>query len=130
MSECKEWDGHIQSNGYGWRCFRGKSMYAHRAAWIERNGIPKNGLCVLHKCNNRKCVNLEHLYLGTHSRNMKDRAMSLNQNNGKLSPSDVLEIRDLYKRGGITQASLAIRFGITSGYISELVRGKYWEDVK
>jgi hypothetical protein len=44
----------------------------HRVAWVFTNGSIPKGMMVLHKCDNRKCVNPDHLYLGTHCDNMKD----------------------------------------------------------
>lgn len=50
----------------------GKQVAAHIVSWILHNGEVPTGLCVLHKCDVRRCVNPEHLYLGTKKQNRKD----------------------------------------------------------
>jgi len=46
---------------------------AHRVIWAEANGSIPAGMFVLHKCDTPPCINLEHLYLGTHADNMADK---------------------------------------------------------
>jgi hypothetical protein len=71
---CHLWTGYVHSGGYGRVYFHeyGKVMRAHRVAWEIRNGPVPDGLMVLHKCRNRNCVNVEHLYLGTARENGLD----------------------------------------------------------
>lgn len=69
---CWLWTGSIDVSGYGDCWFRGKTDGAHRVAWLIFNGEITDGLFVLHRCDNPKCVNPEHLFLGTHSDNMRD----------------------------------------------------------
>lgn len=69
---CWEWIGCKDRLGYGRLMYWGTLTLAHRFSWeLHNKKIPK-GLNVLHKCDNRKCVNPEHLWLGTHRDNMED----------------------------------------------------------
>lgn len=52
--------------------YKNRSWLAHRAAWDEQVGEIPQGAFVLHKCDNRLCVRVEHLYIGDASDNMRD----------------------------------------------------------
>ena len=69
---CWEWQGSRFRNGYGRICVRGKRIGTHRYVWeVERGAIPP-GMCVLHRCDNPRCVRPDHLFLGTNSDNTQD----------------------------------------------------------
>ena len=86
--ECWEWKAYISTKGYGRIYAHNKVEGAHRIAWELTNGpIPSNKL-VLHKCDNRKCVNPNHLYLGTHSDNICD-AVERKRGNFAFMRSDI-----------------------------------------
>lgn len=74
---CWEWTGGMRPNGYGVVVLGIKylpaSIRAHRFSWMAFNGEIPDGLFVLHKCDNRKCINPNHLFLGTHKDNAEDR---------------------------------------------------------
>jgi len=71
---CWEWLGGT-NKGYGAVSHEGSMKLAHRVAWRLLNGGIPSGVLVLHKCDNRRCVNPEHLYLGSYSDNNLDRAV-------------------------------------------------------
>ena len=60
------------NNGYGTIEVDGRSTSAHRAAWIAFVGPIPDGMCVLHKCDNRACINPDHLYIGDKKQNRAD----------------------------------------------------------
>jgi len=62
----------VNGDGYGAFKINGIPIRAHRKSWQVFNGDIPKGLYVCHKCNNKRCLNPEHLYLGTHQQNTKD----------------------------------------------------------
>lgn len=82
QTRCWNWIANISSNGYGifhWGCKENGqdiNVVAHRAAYILLKGeIPADRL-LRHKCNNSKCCNPDHMELGTHMDNMRDRDLA------------------------------------------------------
>lgn len=71
--ECWVWTGPKHSAGYGLLRFNGKQISAHRLAWQLVGGQIWPGLCICHHCDNPPCVRPEHLFIGSHRDNMRDR---------------------------------------------------------
>lgn len=125
-SGCHEWTSTIKRDGYG-SFWLGKPTKAHIAAWTLFSGPIPGGLCVLHHCDNRKCVNLAHLYLGTQKDNVRDmHVRGRFVGHRTLSPDDVSEIRAMLKAGRYTQEWIASQFGVRQAAISKIKQGQTW----
>lgn len=75
-SGCLLWCGTNKGGrfNYGQTYRDGRKITAHRLVWEEHNGPIPAGLQVLHRCDTPRCVNIDHLFLGTHRQNMEDMA--------------------------------------------------------
>lgn len=141
ISGCWNWKGSTR-NGYG-RLFVGsrsdgtrKSVSAHRLSHEAFIGEIPDGLEICHKCDNRRCVNPDHLFPGTRQENVDDRE-SKNRNKppkgeavgtSKLSSADVTSMRRLRTKG-ISFSKLAERFGVCKKTARQACNGETWKHV-
>lgn len=72
LTGCIEWTGSKNEKGYGLIGIARLTRKVHRVVWESSNGPIPKGVHVLHRCDNRSCINLKHLFLGTHDDNMAD----------------------------------------------------------
>lgn len=135
-SACWVWQKGLSRKGYGSFSANGKSVQAHRYSYeIAFGAIPDN-LCVCHRCDNRRCVNPHHLWLGTNADNTRDKmqkgrhvvAFGVKQANAKLTDAKVIEIFHLRQRG-LSQEKIAKQFGLDQTAISLVLRRKTWKHV-
>lgn len=132
---CWEWLGAPASTGYGHLDYEGRRMGAHRFSWTLHNGPIPDGLSVLHHCDNRLCVNPDHLYLGTQADNMRDVAerqrgtLGVRPARAKFTDDEVRKIRARYIAGGISYTALGRVYGVSKGAIAHIVTRRCYADV-
>ena len=126
--ECWEWTASLSGNGYGYFRLDGRMVNAHRVAYELSHGAIPDRLQVLHSCDNPPCCNPSHLFLGTHTDNMRDKGNKGRWNGKtKLTAEQVDEIRERYAAGGILQRELAQEYGVTKWYISRIIQNYHWK---
>lgn len=111
----------------------GVNLRSHQISWMIHKGKIPEGLWVLHNCrpnpDNRRCVNPDHLWLGTQQENLRDandKGMTPTGDahwNTKISDADVPKIFGLIKIG-TPQKEIARSFGVGPDQISRIVNGK------
>lgn len=133
---CWLWTGST-TKGYGsMHTSMGVPAYAHRVSFAIHNpDVSISGMVVCHRCDTPRCVNPEHLFLGTPKDNVRDawqkgriklpteRSSGQGHKNAKLSDEAVSEIRRLAKEGK-SYASLAKQFNVSGTTVSQIVRNK------
>jgi hypothetical protein len=134
-SGCWLWLGTTNRLGYGTISKRAKSnrIFAHRAAYLVAHGSIPDGLDVLHRCDVRCCVNPDHLFVGTHTDNMRDmmrkgrhRAVRGDKHGAaKVTPEIVQAIRASIEPRQV----LAARYGISKHTVHGIRGGGTWKHV-
>jgi hypothetical protein len=138
QSGCWLWIGGKQPAGYGIFSYGTKkegSKLAHRTAYEFWKGPIPTRVWVLHTCRN-KCVNPDHLELGSAKKNnlddkIRDNSLLIGSRNpaAKYTEDHVREIRRRYGEGE-TQTSISKSLGIKQGHISDICLRKVWKCVE
>jgi hypothetical protein len=137
--ECWNWFGQIMPNGYG-RVSAGAKLDggigAHRVSWslFNKQNVP-HGMYVMHSCDNRACVNPNHLSIGTPKDNTQDMIAKgrkkvvapLGEGNGKAKLT--VEKVKLIKQSNLKSAELARQFGLSENCIRGVRIGRTWSHV-
>lgn len=140
--ECWEWQSNTSYKGYGAFCLKGKGTTAHRVAYMLSHGDFDESLLVCHKCDNRKCVNPDHLFLGTPAENTADmvrkgRAKGVSRFGttnlkAKLDDNTVAKIRVLFDAGlkeTAIQKQLNL-YNVSRSLVGKIGRREHWNHVQ
>lgn len=138
-SGCVEWTGPVGDGGYG--RFRhtepsGATHHqAHRVAWVIVHGSIPDGMFVCHSCDNRVCVNVAHLFLGTHADNMADMVAKGRAHPGErhgMAKLTEAQARTILARraAGVPAAALAFEYGVSKRTVERLVAGDNWSHLR
>lgn len=130
---CWEWSGALsKTGGYGIVCLfadgRRQTVHAHRLQWMHTFGRISDGLFVMHICDNRRCINPDHLRLGTAAENMADCTAKGRQARGATHPHAKLNgdaVRVILASSD-SGRELAQRFGVSHVTIGRVRRRETW----
>jgi hypothetical protein len=129
-TDCWEWCGERSPYGYGRFTKEGKKQQVHRISYEIHCGVIPLGMCVCHRCDNRICVNPDHLFIGTHSENSADMVAKGRQVRGtdipqaKLTEQEVISIRGTH---GLSHRKIARMYGVSPSQINDIRLGKWWK---
>lgn len=135
--KCWIWNRAIDGREYGVLVVKGNPRKAHRISWELNNGPVPEGMVVCHRCDNKRCVRPDHLFLGTQRDNILDclnkgrRVMPSGENNcaSKLTGNQVREIIQKIEHGE-GACKLAREYGVTIGAIYPIKKGRTWKNIR
>lgn len=138
LDSCWEWRGSLNAYGYGRLGITVdgvKMRYpSHRLSWAIHYGIIPDGMFVCHKCDNRMCVNPEHLFIGTQVENMHDMVKKNRQSKGeghgrsKATIKNVIAIRRM-RKDGYSFSEIARKFSLSIKGVWLIATGEKWKIV-
>lgn len=132
-TQCWEWTGARDKDGYGVVTVSRKSKRLHRLLFELYYGYIDDDLVMCHECDNPPCCNPEHLFQGTIQDNSDDmvakgRSLKGERNaNTALRQEEAEEIRKMYAEG-MKQREIAEMYGMTQQAISSIVNGINWKE--
>lgn len=133
VTGCLEWIGRTDRKGYGIIGLNKKTAIAHRLVWVLFKKSALGKLQVLHRCDNPKCINLKHLFTGTHIDNMTDMVNKGRSpdNEGESNPNSILTVQNVnHIRGSrMTVEALALLYKVAVATIKDVRGGRTWKNI-
>jgi len=144
-NECWPWLANRNNHGYGllyWKKY-GRKVLAHRVSYEIHIAPLDPKMCVLHKCDNPKCVNPLHLFLGTKRDNTRD-MMAKGRKRIGWNPDNKPPVRrgDAHGNSKLTEAqareiklskeptkALCAKYGVKRDTIKRIRSGKMWRHI-
>jgi hypothetical protein len=133
-SECWEYTGCKDRNGYGLFGYNKHQYFSHRIIYeLTKGNIPEK-IQVCHSCDNPKCCNPKHLFLGTNQDNADDKVSKRRQSrlsgerhgSHKLTSNQIFKIRMMYKTGKYYYRELGKIFKCSGRHIGDIINNKKW----
>lgn len=126
---CWNWAGSINGCGYGKFQINGRQALAHRASWAQHFGKIPFKMFVCHRCDNPRCVNPDHLFLGNAAANAADKQRKGRGNGGcvsqrgiKLTMSQAAAIKDDPR----LHREIAADYGVSRVTVTNIKNGRKW----
>ena len=136
-NECWVWTAsRNRKEGYGRFWIAKRKMPAHRVSWVIAFGNVEDGACVLHRCDNRLCVNPKHLFEGTLKENTDDMRKKGRQRWRKAGEAiaklcrEQVEMFRSEKANGASLPQLAAKYGISETHARRIANGSRWKNLQ
>lgn len=125
---CWNWTGYVTVYGYGHTRAGGIAEQVHRLSYKLAHGDIDPDLAVCHKCDNRRCFNPDHLFLGTRAENQRDMKDKKRGPIGERNARATLTAEQVSKiiADPRAQREIGLEYGINQSHVSALKRGKRW----